>query len=103
MILREQGRVTGLTTAATIWATASVGLSIGFGMYVLAALTTLIMFALLRMHDVPLWRRVVKKQSQSHPHSLPEQSVIPGPPRAEDRREGPNGAERREGDPGDDR
>ena len=57
VILREQGRTAGLTTAATIWATSSVGLAIAFGMYVLGALTTLITFALLAAHHFPGWHR----------------------------------------------
>ena len=58
VILREQGRIAGLTTAATIWATSSVGLAIAFGMYVLGALTTLITFALLAVHHLPGWSRL---------------------------------------------
>jgi putative Mg2+ transporter-C (MgtC) family protein len=58
VILREQGRIAGLTTAATIWATSSVGLAIAFGMYVLGALTTLITFALLAVHHFPGWHRL---------------------------------------------
>lgn len=45
VILRDQGRITGLTTAATIWATASVGLATAYSMFVLASLTTLILRA----------------------------------------------------------
>jgi putative Mg2+ transporter-C (MgtC) family protein len=35
VILREQGKVLGLTTAATIWLTAALGMGIGAGQYVL--------------------------------------------------------------------
>jgi putative Mg2+ transporter-C (MgtC) family protein len=35
-ILRDGGRVTGLTTAATIWLVAAVGMAIGGGQYMLA-------------------------------------------------------------------
>lgn len=58
VILREQGRITGLTTAATIWATASVGLGFAFGMYVLGALTALIVFALLAVHHLSSWQKL---------------------------------------------
>ena len=58
MILREQGRIAGLTAAATIWATSSVGLAIVFEMYVVGALTTLITFALLAVHHFPGWHRL---------------------------------------------
>jgi putative Mg2+ transporter-C (MgtC) family protein len=36
VIIRDNGRVVGLTTAAAIWLTAAVGMSIGVGMYLLA-------------------------------------------------------------------
>ena len=55
VILREQGRITGLTTAATLWSTASVGLAISFGMYILGGLAALITFALLSAHHLPGW------------------------------------------------
>ena len=55
VILRDQGHVVGLTTAATLWATASVGLATGYGMYTLAVLVSLIVFGLLAMHHVPGW------------------------------------------------
>lgn len=45
IILKQQNRVSGLTTAAGLWVTAAMGLSIGSGMYVLgvsAALLVLI-------------------------------------------------------------
>lgn len=58
VILREQGRITGLTTAATIWATASVGLALAFGMYVLGGLVALIVVGLLAAHDLPGWPRL---------------------------------------------
>jgi putative Mg2+ transporter-C (MgtC) family protein len=58
--MREQGHITGLTTAATLWATAAVGLAIAFGMYILGVLTALIVFALLAVHHLPGWRRLRK-------------------------------------------
>jgi len=56
VILKEQGHVLGLTTAATLWATASIGLAVAYGRMVLAALVTIILFILLA---VPLkkWER----------------------------------------------
>lgn len=55
VILREQGKVHGLTTAATLWSTASLGLAVGYGMYILSALTAIIVFGLLAAHHVPGW------------------------------------------------
>jgi putative Mg2+ transporter-C (MgtC) family protein len=52
-ILREQGAVRGLTTAAT-WSVAAVGLAVGVGLYLLAAAVTLGIFGLLWfLRDVP--------------------------------------------------
>jgi putative Mg2+ transporter-C (MgtC) family protein len=41
-ILRDRGSVTGLTTAATIFAVASVGMACGGGMYLLAIVSTVL-------------------------------------------------------------
>jgi putative Mg2+ transporter-C (MgtC) family protein len=47
VILRERGNVVGLTTAATVWVTASVGMAVGAGMYVTSVFATgLILVAL---------------------------------------------------------
>ncbi len=47
-ILRYGSGIMGLTTAASLWCTAAVGLACGFGMYLLAAITTvLVLFALI--------------------------------------------------------
>lgn len=50
VLLTQDGtRVIGLTTAASIWATAAVGLTVGFGRYLLAAGTTVLMLVTLRV------------------------------------------------------
>lgn len=57
-ILRYRGEVRGLTTAATIWVSAALGMAAGTGLYVLAlggAVIALGLTALLP-HDVP-WMR----------------------------------------------
>ena len=43
LIIHKQDRLEGLTTAAMLWATAIVGLAIGYGMYVEAIITTVIL------------------------------------------------------------
>ena len=45
MIFVHKNSITGLTTAAGIWATAGIGMAIGAGMYVLGAAATLIVVA----------------------------------------------------------
>ena len=41
-ILRQGEAVRGLTTAASIWVTASIGMAVGFGYYTVAAFTTIL-------------------------------------------------------------
>jgi putative Mg2+ transporter-C (MgtC) family protein len=41
-ILRERGRIVGLTTASIIWLAAAIGMSVGTGLFLLAILTTAI-------------------------------------------------------------
>jgi putative Mg2+ transporter-C (MgtC) family protein len=42
VILEERGRVTGLTTAATIWLSAALGMAAGMGQFVLLVITTVL-------------------------------------------------------------
>jgi len=42
IIRRDEGGVAGLTTAATIWTVAAIGLAAGSGLYLLSAVTTAI-------------------------------------------------------------
>lgn len=46
-IIRDRGGILGLTTAATIWLVASIGMACGAGFYILAALSTLIAIVVL--------------------------------------------------------
>ncbi|MBL8990940.1 MAG: MgtC/SapB family protein [Phycisphaerae bacterium] len=39
VVMRADGRVRGITTAASIWVTAAIGLAMGLGMYTLGAMT----------------------------------------------------------------
>lgn len=47
VILREGGRITGLTTAATIWLSAALGMGIGAGEYVLVTAAALVITVVL--------------------------------------------------------
>lgn len=67
IILREKGRITGLTTAATLWASAAVGLSIAYGVYHIAIITALLLLAILELHRLPGWKRV-SYRSRQHEH-----------------------------------
>ena len=46
-ILHRHGGIEGLTTAATIWVAAGVGLAAGAGLYILAPLVTVLAFIIL--------------------------------------------------------
>jgi len=47
IIRRDEGLVAGLTTAATIWAVAAIGLAAGAGLYLVSAVTTVIILIVL--------------------------------------------------------
>ena len=55
VILREGGRITGLTTAATIWLTAALGMGIGSSQYILvgaaALLVTIVLWIFPKFED----------------------------------------------------
>lgn len=44
---RSEHRIRGLTTAASIWTTTGIGLTVGLGRYLLAALATVLVFLIL--------------------------------------------------------
>jgi putative Mg2+ transporter-C (MgtC) family protein len=46
VIIKSQHRVSGVTTAATIWTTAAIGIAIGSGFYVPAVVTTIFVLLL---------------------------------------------------------
>lgn len=61
VIFRDGNKVNGLTTAATIWATAAVGLAISFGMYAVGIVTTFLIFLLLYLPNMRWWKRISPK------------------------------------------
>jgi len=48
-ILRSEQGVVGITTAATIWTVAAIGLAVGAGLYLVAIVTTVISLIALRL------------------------------------------------------
>ena len=56
VIFREGYTVRGITTAATIWASAAIGMAIGRELYLVAGLGTLLVFVVLEAR--PMTRRV---------------------------------------------
>jgi putative Mg2+ transporter-C (MgtC) family protein len=49
IISTREGILVGLTTAASIWAVAAIGLAAGAGLYILAAVATLVVIIVLRI------------------------------------------------------
>ena len=63
IIFRQGDYITGLTTAATLWATAAVGLSVAFGMYLIALLTAVLIYLLLYLPRLKWWKKISSKMS----------------------------------------
>ena len=49
-IIQARGRVQGMTSAASIWVTSTIGVSVGLGLYLLATTITLIAFLILILY-----------------------------------------------------
>lgn len=61
IIFRQGDYVTGLTTAATLWATAAVGLAVSVGLYLTSVLIALLIFLLLYLPRLPWWKKISAK------------------------------------------
>lgn len=61
IIFRQGDYITGLTTAATLWATAAVGMSVAFGMYLAAILISILLYLLLYLPRLNWWKKVSAK------------------------------------------
>lgn len=48
-IIKTEGKVLGLTTAATLWIVASIGMATGSGFYLLAIVATILAFLVLKL------------------------------------------------------
>jgi uncharacterized membrane protein YhiD involved in acid resistance len=70
-ILHTRGMITGLTSAATIWVVAAIGLTIGAGLFVEALGATLaVMIVLVGLGWVE--RRFIDQMGEPQPHGAPE-------------------------------
>lgn len=61
IIFRQGDYVTGLTTAATLWATAAVGLAVSVGMYLTSLMTAILIFLLLYLPRMAWWKKISAK------------------------------------------
>jgi len=64
VIFRSGSKTSGLTTAATIWSTAAVGLAVAFDMFILAVFATLLIISLLVLNYVTPIRKMKKRIKQ---------------------------------------
>lgn len=88
VIIRDGSRVTGLTTAATLWASTAVGLSVAYGLYHLAVIAAVLILGVLELPRIPGWSRF-SKRARVNPLSeprLPPEDGAAMRPRADERR-----------------
>jgi putative Mg2+ transporter-C (MgtC) family protein len=89
VIFRREAGVQGLTTAASAWAAAAIGVVAGLGAYVAAALMTALVLLILELDQIPLLRKI-RQQTESaaaanlrehehHEHRRPRPSDERGP------------------------
>jgi len=83
-IIQQRGSVTGLTTAATMWVVAAIGMAVGFGAHVEALGTTVLVLIAL----IPLgWMegKVEENHLREHRHKAkePDETLPLGPEREE--------------------
>lgn len=52
IIFREGGTVRGITTAATVWSVAAIGVAIGIELYLVALVGTALVFVILEMRPI---------------------------------------------------
>ncbi len=68
VILREKGRVVGLTTAAMIWLTAAVGMGIGAGKYVISGVAAIIIMAVLWLF--PSFENIIDRARETRSYEI---------------------------------
>jgi len=51
-IIAQKGHIRGITSAATLWVVAGIGLSIGVGQYIIAIITALFVFVILQLGKI---------------------------------------------------
>jgi len=72
MILRRQGGLYGLTTAATVWLVAALGMGIGLGQYMLVGAAAVLV--LLVLWAIPLFQRLTNaRQTLAYEVLMPDQ------------------------------
>ena len=57
-IFRSKSEVHGLTTAASIWAVAGVGIAIGLGYYLMTAISVILILIVLQLNKMDFFKRL---------------------------------------------
>ena len=68
VIFKSGDTTHGLTTAATIWVTAAIGLSIAFGQYSAGIISTFIVIFLLALNYMSFWIKFKKRFVHKNPY-----------------------------------
>lgn len=79
IILHGRGGISGLTTAATLWAAASVGMLVGYGLFVLALMTTVAVMLILTVRHVKPIANVLEEIRDDNQDDHPEIPARGGP------------------------
>lgn len=69
----EKSGVQGLTTAATVWATASVGVAVALNMFVVAILSSIVLYGLLSLHHRKWyirWKKKIRHKNNVHDEEI---------------------------------
>jgi uncharacterized membrane protein YhiD involved in acid resistance len=78
-IIQDKGKVRGLTTAASLWVVAAIGLAIGAGMYFSAISTTFFLFLILSVFakfEEKTMRKSKAKAAKKQYHEAMEEVVL---------------------------
>ena len=75
-IMQDRGKVRGLTTAASLWVVAAIGLAIGAGMYFSAISTTFFLFLILsvfaKFEEKTMRKAKAKAEKKRHKNDMDE-------------------------------
>jgi putative Mg2+ transporter-C (MgtC) family protein len=64
-IIQTRERIVGITTAASLWVTSSIGMASGAGCYILAIITTAIAYITLKLRLIERKVRTSKEEASS--------------------------------------
>lgn len=68
----EKGASQGLTTAATVWCTAAVGVAVGLQMFVIALGATVILYGLISLNHQQWYLKLIAARAKKHSRGITE-------------------------------